>query len=88
MNGRLRLPDHPLDGVAVEVIRRNGTGSWTVRLLTPRGAYKRGCPVLVKAGEFEREPDLVVGQCPECWAINRHEPSCPVHPGDFRNWLD
>jgi hypothetical protein len=35
-----------------------------------------------------REPDLVVGQCPDCWAINRHEPSCPTSPGDFRNWLD
>lgn len=28
----------------------------------------------------EQQQSLVLGQCPKCWAINRHEESCPDHP--------
>jgi hypothetical protein len=32
---------------------------------------------IVREQEQDAQKHLVLGQCPKCWAINRHEESCP-----------
>lgn len=30
--------------------------------------------------EPRRDAGLVLGQCPDCWGINKHSRTCPTHP--------